>query len=42
MSSNEGIVVLTTREKEWWLSLQEIIPATRRPPWHRPPSPAAQ
>ncbi|MFD6874600.1 MULTISPECIES: glycosyltransferase [unclassified Streptomyces] len=30
MSSNEGIVVLTTREKEWWLSLQEIIPAIER------------
>ncbi|MFI9630180.1 glycosyltransferase [Streptomyces sp. NPDC052042] len=30
MSSSEGIVVLTTREKEWWLSLQEIIPAIER------------
>lgn len=30
MSSNDGIVVLTTREKEWWLSLQEIIPAIER------------
>ncbi|MFG2894785.1 glycosyltransferase [Streptomyces sp. NPDC048248] len=30
MSSNDGIVVLTTREKDWWLSLQEIIPAIER------------
>jgi glycosyltransferase involved in cell wall biosynthesis len=28
--SGDDILVLTTREKEWWLSLQEIIPAIDR------------
>jgi len=30
VSRDDGILVLTTREKEWWLSLQEIIPAIDR------------
>jgi glycosyltransferase involved in cell wall biosynthesis len=30
VSRDDGILVLTTREKDWWLSLQEIIPAIDR------------
>jgi glycosyltransferase involved in cell wall biosynthesis len=30
VSSGESILVLTTREKGWWWSLQEIIPAIER------------
>ena len=30
MPKNDTILVLTTREYDWWLSLQEIIPAIDR------------
>ncbi|MGW1835109.1 glycosyltransferase [Streptomyces sp. NPDC002067] len=30
MSNDDGIIVLTTREKDWWLSLQEVVPAIER------------
>lgn len=30
MLNSDDVLVLTTREKEWWLSLQEIIPAIDR------------
>ena len=30
MPTSDGVLVLTTREKEWWWSLQEIIPAIER------------
>lgn len=30
MSKDESILVLTTRENTWWLSMQEVIPAIER------------
>lgn len=30
MSSDDSILVLTTREKSWWCSMQEVIPAVER------------
>ncbi|WP_107501866.1 glycosyltransferase [Streptomyces cahuitamycinicus] len=30
MSGDGGVLVLTTREKSWWLSMQEVIPAIER------------
>ncbi|MET8004207.1 glycosyltransferase [Nonomuraea glycinis] len=30
MSGDDGVLVLTTHEKSWWLSMQEVVPALER------------